>query len=134
MLLPSVPVSRELTYTQLYYPEGLEATDLLPRLAKRGVVVAAGLHTSIKGSCYSPLAPPIPMASLHETHYRQVFPHRVSRRLVTCSPFCNSLLSVMTFVSFRHMGTTAVDPTRGDIDTIVKSLKEALAEARSQQV
>lgn len=35
---------------QLYYPEGVTASDLLPRLAKRGVVVAGGLHKDIKGA------------------------------------------------------------------------------------
>lgn len=34
--------------TALYFPEGLTASDILPRLAKRGVVVAGGLHTAIK--------------------------------------------------------------------------------------
>ena len=34
---------------QLYYPEGVTASDLLPRLAKRGVVVAGGVHKDIKG-------------------------------------------------------------------------------------
>lgn len=43
-------------YVKLYYPEGVGAGDLLPLLAKRGVVVAGGLHTSMKGSVlYSPL-------------------------------------------------------------------------------
>ncbi len=34
---------------QLYFPEGLTASDLLPKLAKRNVVVAGGLHAAIKG-------------------------------------------------------------------------------------
>jgi len=34
--------------TALYYPEGVTASDLLPRLAKRGVVVAGGVHKDIK--------------------------------------------------------------------------------------
>lgn len=32
------------------------------------------------------------------------------------------------------MGISVVDPQRGDIDTIVKSLKEAVAEAKSQRM
>ncbi|KDQ61594.1 hypothetical protein JAAARDRAFT_705023 [Jaapia argillacea MUCL 33604] len=32
----------------LYYPHGLVASDLLPRLAQKGVVVAGGLHSAIK--------------------------------------------------------------------------------------
>jgi alanine-glyoxylate transaminase / serine-glyoxylate transaminase / serine-pyruvate transaminase len=35
--------------TALYYPPGVTAADLLPRLAKKGVVVAGGLHVDIKG-------------------------------------------------------------------------------------
>ncbi len=35
--------------TAFYIPDGLEASDLLPRLAKKGVVLAAGLHREIKG-------------------------------------------------------------------------------------
>lgn len=34
---------------QLYYPEGLSASDILPRLGKRNVIVAGGLHHAIKG-------------------------------------------------------------------------------------
>ncbi|KAF9462961.1 PLP-dependent transferase [Collybia nuda] len=34
--------------TALYYPEGFGAADFLPRFANRGVVVAGGLHSSIK--------------------------------------------------------------------------------------
>lgn len=37
---------------QLYYPEGVTASDLLPRLAKKGVVVAGGLHRDIKGALF----------------------------------------------------------------------------------
>ena len=33
--------------TALYLPEGVEATKLLPELAKRGVVLAGGLHREI---------------------------------------------------------------------------------------
>ena len=36
--------------TALYFPEGVKAADLLPRLGKRGVVVAGGLLGSIKGA------------------------------------------------------------------------------------
>ena len=35
--------------TALYYPPGVTAADLLPRLAKKGVVAAGGLHVDIKG-------------------------------------------------------------------------------------
>lgn len=35
--------------TAFYMPEGVQAADLLPRLAKKGVILAAGLHRDIKG-------------------------------------------------------------------------------------
>ena len=34
---------------QLYYPDGLSASDLLPLLFQKGIVVAGGLLESIKG-------------------------------------------------------------------------------------
>ncbi|EIN06153.1 PLP-dependent transferase [Punctularia strigosozonata HHB-11173 SS5] len=34
--------------TALYFPEGLSAADVIPRLGARGVIVAAGLHKEIK--------------------------------------------------------------------------------------
>lgn len=37
---------------QLYFPEGVTAGDLLPRLSKRGVVVAGGVHKEIKGASF----------------------------------------------------------------------------------
>ncbi|KAF8629046.1 hypothetical protein AX15_003546 [Amanita polypyramis BW_CC] len=68
--------------TALYYPEGVTATDLLPRLSKKGVVAAGGLHKDIKDKYF-----------------------RVG-----------------------HMGITAVDGERGDIEKVVTSLREALGE------
>ncbi|KAF5355254.1 hypothetical protein D9758_006021 [Tetrapyrgos nigripes] len=38
--------------TALYYPEGLGAGDILPRLVKKGVVVAGGLHKSFKDTYF----------------------------------------------------------------------------------
>lgn len=34
--------------TAIYFPEGLSAPDIVPRLFERGVVVAGGLHKEIK--------------------------------------------------------------------------------------
>lgn len=34
--------------TAVYTPEGIAPTDIVPRMLKRGVVVAAGLHADIK--------------------------------------------------------------------------------------
>lgn len=45
-----VPVERDLaanTLTAVYYPDGVQATDLLPKIVKQGVVVAGGLHRDI---------------------------------------------------------------------------------------
>jgi alanine-glyoxylate transaminase/serine-glyoxylate transaminase/serine-pyruvate transaminase len=42
--------------TALYYPDGWAASDILPRLGAKGVIVAGGLHKEIKGSyclCFS---------------------------------------------------------------------------------
>lgn len=33
--------------TAIYYPEGIQATDLLPKVARHNVVIAGGLHKSI---------------------------------------------------------------------------------------
>ena len=40
---------------QLYFPDGLGASDILPRLGKMDVVVAGGLHKEIKGALLFPL-------------------------------------------------------------------------------
>lgn len=37
---------------KLYYPDGLAAGDILPGLVKKGIVVAGGLHSQIKGLWY----------------------------------------------------------------------------------
>jgi alanine-glyoxylate transaminase/serine-glyoxylate transaminase/serine-pyruvate transaminase len=73
--------------TAIYFPDGISAADVLPRLAARGVVVAGGLHASIK-----------------DKYFR-----------------------------IGHMGITAVETQRGDIDKIINSLKYVIAEARERQ-
>ncbi|KAF5369220.1 hypothetical protein D9757_010018 [Collybiopsis confluens] len=83
--LPLQPAFAANGMTALYYPEGLSAGDILPRLAKKGIVVAGGLHTEIK-----------------DKYFR-----------------------------IGHMGITAVEESRGDVDTVIKALKETLAEARA---
>ncbi|KAF9445964.1 PLP-dependent transferase [Macrolepiota fuliginosa MF-IS2] len=72
--------------TALYFPEGLTAGDILPRLGKRDVVVAGGLHAAIK-----------------DKYFR-----------------------------IGHMGVSVVDGQRGDVNTIVRALEEALKEARTK--
>ncbi|KAL0953472.1 hypothetical protein HGRIS_004704 [Hohenbuehelia grisea] len=71
--------------TALYFPEGVKAADLLPRLARRGIVAAGGLHKDIK-----------------DTYFR-----------------------------VGHMGVTAVDETRGDVDAVITALAESLEDART---
>jgi len=73
--------------TALYYPDGLGAGDILPRLVKKGVVVAGGLHANIK-----------------DKYFR-----------------------------IGHMGITAVEESRGDVDTVIKALKETIEEARAEK-
>jgi alanine-glyoxylate transaminase/serine-glyoxylate transaminase/serine-pyruvate transaminase len=53
--LKLVPVSRALaahTLTAIYYPEGITAADLLPKIAARGVVVAGGLMPGLGGTYF----------------------------------------------------------------------------------
>ncbi|CAG8667978.1 28241_t:CDS:2 [Dentiscutata erythropus] len=48
--LKFVPKNRELSangMTAVYYPEGVKATDLIPKVAAHGVVIAGGLHKVI---------------------------------------------------------------------------------------
>jgi alanine-glyoxylate transaminase/serine-glyoxylate transaminase/serine-pyruvate transaminase len=33
----------------VYFPEGISAPDIIPRMLKQDVVVAAGLHKEVKG-------------------------------------------------------------------------------------
>ncbi|KAF8998567.1 PLP-dependent transferase [Cyathus striatus] len=73
--------------TAVYFPDGIGAADLLPRLAKKDVVVAGGLHKDIK-----------------DKYFR-----------------------------IGHMGVTVVDTQRGDIDKIITSVEEALAEAKASK-
>ncbi|KAJ8094678.1 hypothetical protein PM082_010684 [Marasmius tenuissimus] len=88
--LKQVPLGSDIAangMTALYYPDGLGAPDLLPRLVKRGIVVAGGLHANIKDKYF-----------------------RVG-----------------------HMGLSAVDTSKGHVDTVIKALKESLEEARAER-
>ncbi|KAI0794015.1 PLP-dependent transferase [Fomes fomentarius] len=73
--------------TALYFPEGLTAADILPRLAKRDIVAAAGLHKDYK----------------------------------------------LKYFRIGHMGVTAIDKQRGDVDKVIAALKESLAEAKASK-
>jgi len=70
--------------TALYFPPGVSGADLLPRLVKKGVVVAGGLHVDIK-----------------DKYFR-----------------------------IGHMGISVVDPSREDVNKVIKSLEEALEEVK----
>jgi alanine-glyoxylate transaminase/serine-glyoxylate transaminase/serine-pyruvate transaminase len=85
--LPTDPHHAANGLTALYYPEGLGAADILPRLANKGIVASGGLSASIK-----------------DKYFR-----------------------------IGHMGISAVDSKRGDIDTILGSLKETLDEAKTSK-
>lgn len=43
---------------QLYYPDGLAASDILPKVAKEGIVITGGLHKDVKGSFLSSINRP----------------------------------------------------------------------------
>ncbi|KAM5530216.1 hypothetical protein V8D89_016104 [Ganoderma adspersum] len=73
--------------TALWFPEGLGASDLLPPLAKRNVVVAGGLHKD------------------HKLKYFRI----------------------------GHMGVSAIDGERGDLDTVLAALTDSLAEAKTKK-
>lgn len=88
--LRCVPLSGDVSangMTAIYFPDGLAASDIIPRLLKKGVVVAGGLHASIK-----------------DKYFR-----------------------------IGHMGATAVDTKRGDIDRVINALNETLAEAKASK-
>ncbi|KAJ7035673.1 pyridoxal phosphate-dependent transferase [Mycena alexandri] len=67
--------------TALYFPEGVSAGDVLPKLGAKGIIAAGGLHAEIK-----------------DKYFR-----------------------------LGHMGITAVDGQRGDIQTVTTALKEVFA-------
>ncbi|KAI0788790.1 PLP-dependent transferase [Abortiporus biennis] len=67
----------------IYLPKGLVLGDLIPRLAKKDVVIAGGLHKDYK-----------------DKYFR-----------------------------IGHMGVSVVDPERGDIEKVIKSLGEAIQDA-----
>lgn len=117
-----VPVELRLIsrITQIYFPDGVSAVDVLPRFATKGVVVAGGLHASIKGSIYY-------FIKGHGTdHYWQTN--------ISALGWCFALLNFnVAHKCTRHMGVTAVEPQRGDIDKVIDTLKEAIAEAKASK-
>ncbi|KAJ7257911.1 pyridoxal phosphate-dependent transferase [Mycena haematopus] len=75
------PAFSAMGMTALYFPDGMTAADVLPKLGAKGIVIAGGLHTKIK-----------------DTYFR-----------------------------IGHMGITAVDGQRGDIQSVTSALKEVFA-------
>ncbi|KAF9462960.1 PLP-dependent transferase [Collybia nuda] len=73
--------------TALYLPDGIAASDIVPRLAAKGVVIAGGLLGDIKNK----------------------------------------------YIRIGHMGTSAVNAERGDIETITNCLQESLEEAKAER-
>ncbi|KAJ7281901.1 pyridoxal phosphate-dependent transferase [Mycena rebaudengoi] len=86
--VPCEPAVAAQGMTALYFPEGVTAADVLPKLAAKGIIAAGGLHAEIKG--YVP--PSSPLLRLFNDH--------------------------------RHMGITAVDAERGDIDAVTRALED----------
>ncbi|GJE91136.1 alanine--glyoxylate aminotransferase family protein [Phanerochaete sordida] len=73
--------------TAIYVPEGLAPSDIVSRMAKKGIVVTGGIHKENK-----------------DKYFR-----------------------------IGHMGVTAVNPERGDLDRVIAGLKESLAEAKASK-
>ncbi|WVQ79654.1 hypothetical protein IAT38_001754 [Cryptococcus sp. DSM 104549] len=84
--LEFVPQSREIAangMTAVRFPKGVQAPDVLPKLAERDIVVAGGIHKAIASE----------------------------------------------YFRIGHMGVTAVDRKRGDLEKVIKGVKEVLGKA-----
>ncbi|KAG6865331.1 hypothetical protein C0991_003431 [Blastosporella zonata] len=81
--VPKDPAYAANGMTALYLPDGLLASDVVPRMASKGITIAAGLGEAKD-----------------------------------------------KYIRIGHMGTSAVDTERGDIDTIAASLQTSLNEAK----
>ncbi|KAG6861440.1 hypothetical protein C0995_016531 [Termitomyces sp. Mi166 len=83
-LVPKDPAYTANGMTAIYLPDGLVASDIVPRMASKGITIAAGLGDAKD-----------------------------------------------KYIRIGHMGTSAVDAERGDIDRIAKGLKTSLNEAKN---
>lgn len=90
--------------TALYFPPNVAASDLIPRLLKRGVVVAGGLHVEIKGQLNF-IATKLSMLNYPKDTYFRI----------------------------GHMGISVVETSRGDVDKIISALGEALQEIQEKK-
>lgn len=86
--------------TALYFPTGVQASDLLPRLGKKGIIVAGGLLAAIKGELFLCLF----------------------GLLDAGMPFPDSYFRI------GHMGVSVVNEDRGDVEAVIKALGESLDE------
>ena len=60
--------------TAVYFPKGVTASDLLPKLVKNNIVIAGGLHKEIRGERKG-IARRFTLTQM--VVRRSVFPHRV---------------------------------------------------------
>ena len=78
-----MPLNRKLAANGMSaprFPAGIAASDIIPKLAEKDIVVAGGIHKAIASE----------------------------------------------YFRIGHMGVTAVDPSRGDIDHVLNGIKEVL--------
>lgn len=99
--------------TAIYLPENVKGTDLLPNLAKRGVVFAGGIHKEI--------APKY-------IRFGHMGVSAVSVMSLGSHPPCQPPLPCYTSHPRQRTDSQQVDPKRSDIDNALKALKEALAD------
>ncbi|KAF7797185.1 hypothetical protein EIP86_008377 [Pleurotus ostreatoroseus] len=90
--------------TAIYLPQGLGVADLVPRLAQRGVVITGGIHKEYKGL----------LSSLGRFGWSQK---------------ADAIYSTDKYFRIGHMGVTAVQPERKDVDKVITALKDSLQEA-----
>ena len=62
----------------MYFPEGIKAPDVIPRLLKKDVVVAGGLHKDHKRECRIAGVRDGDKPTLTIPFHSQVLPYRVS--------------------------------------------------------
>lgn len=84
---------------QLYCPEGVKSSELAPAFLAKGLVIAGGLGTR------------------KDTYFR------IGYVLLVFIKFYEAYT-----LSCSHMGVTAADSARDDVDRIISVLKEVVAE------
>ncbi|PFH51052.1 hypothetical protein AMATHDRAFT_47442 [Amanita thiersii Skay4041] len=92
--------------TTVYFPDGMNASDLLPGMEARGVLIAGGLHEEIKDKYF-----------------------RIGFVIVSLIPTVSTDFGKKS----RHMGVSVVDERRKDIQLIIGFLKEVFAEFKAQK-